>query len=183
MDIGRGAILTFIVVAGALLLAAYVVGVMRAQKPADLWGGVTPGMQTIIVPMMFLAAAGFLLYFWILLFRADPSVLAGMRWPWGKSDGNGAARVFASAVVLIIPSMLWLETTLLHLRAPQPWTPILVVVVLALAALGSLMLILLAGSAVQDGVPAAGWMLAGAMALGLQTIVNDLLIWSLRFPW
>lgn len=183
MEIGRGVILAFILTAGAMLLAAYVAGVLRAPRPTDLWGGVTPAMQKAIVPLMFLAAAGFLAYFWVLLFRADPEVLAQMRWPWGASDGNGAARVFAAVVVLIIPSMLWLEATLLHLRSPQPWTPALVVVVLALAAAGSLMLILLATSAVQDGVPDSGWMLAGALALGVQTIINDFVIWTLRFPW
>jgi hypothetical protein len=63
------------------------------------------------------------------------------------------------------------------------WTPILVIGILALASVGNIMLGLLAYGAMQDGVDGSRIMLLGSGFLGIQVILNDLIIWSAKFPW
>ncbi len=173
----------FVFIMGPLVLVSYVAGILRAKEPEDLWGGVEGTMRTATIPFMFLAAAGFLVFAYFLLFRLEPTQLAGLRWPWGTSDGNGIDRALLGYALYLIPSALWLESTLLHLNHPQPWTPALVIIVLTLVSVGIVMLGLLSWSAVQDGVPGAAWMLAGVVAMGIQSILNDNVVWVLKFPW
>ena len=82
-----------------------------------------------------------------------------------------------------VPSALWIESTGLHLRNPSDFTPLLVVGTLLLAGIGNVMLGLLAFSAYQDDIPRASWLLFGAFAVSIQCIINDLIIWSWKFPW
>ena len=55
--------------------------------------------------------------------------------------------------------------------------------ILALASIGNIMFGLLAYGAYQDGVDGSGVMLLGSIFLGIQVIVNDLIVWSAKFPW
>ena len=55
--------------------------------------------------------------------------------------------------------------------------------ILALASIGNIMFGLLAYGAYQDGVDGSGLMLLGSIFLGIQVIVNDLIVWSAKFPW
>ncbi len=170
-------------VLGPLVLVSYVAGIMRASDPEALWGGVTAGERLAIVPFMLLAAAGFLIFAYYALFALDAQQLASLRWPWGSADGNGLNRLLWAYVLYLVPSALWLESTLFHLNNPQPWTPALVVIVLTLVSVGIVMLGLLSWGAIQDDVPGAKWMLAGVFAMGFQSIVNDNIIWVAKFPW
>ena len=63
------------------------------------------------------------------------------------------------------------------------WTPFLVVGILALASVGNVLLMLLAYGAWQDDVEGSGLMLVGSIFLGVQVIINDLIMWSAKFPW
>ncbi len=63
------------------------------------------------------------------------------------------------------------------------WTPFLVVGVLALASVGNVLLMLIAYGAWQDDVEGSGLMLVGSIFLGIQVIINDLIMWSAKFPW
>ena len=124
-----------------------------------------------------------MIYWWFALFQIDPASFSELRWPWGESDGQGGNRLLLSFILFLIPSMLWLESTGLHLRSPASWTPFLVVGVLLLVAIGNIMLGLLAYSAFKDGTDGAIWMIVGACAISIQCIINDLIIWSWKFPW
>ena len=63
------------------------------------------------------------------------------------------------------------------------WTPFLVVGILALASVGNVLLMLIAYGAWQDDVEGSGLMLVGSIFLGVQVIINDLIMWSAKFPW
>jgi len=76
-----------------------------------------------------------------------------------------------------------LESTLFHMSNDYSWTPFLVIGVLFVASLGNVLMGLLAYAAYQDGVPGAGLMLVGTIMLGIQVILNDLIVWSYKFPW
>lgn len=173
----------FVFVAGPLVLVSYVVGIARADDPEALWGGITGAARAATIPFMFVAAAGFLAYAWVILFRLDDEQLAGLHWPWAAPDGRGAQRALTSYALYLIPSALWLEATLLHLNDPRAWTPTLVVGVLFLVSVGLVMLGLLGWSAHRERVPRARWMVLGAIGMGIQSIVNDLIIWVIEFPW
>ncbi len=183
MDVSRRQLRWFVFIMGPLVLVSYLVGILRADEPADLWGGIGPAAQAATIPFMFVAAAGFLVFAWIVLFKLDDEALAGLRWPGRISDGRGRTRLAAAYALYLIPSALWLEATLLHLNNPSSWTPALVIAVLALVAIGIIMLGLLSWSAIRDQVPRAKWMLAGVIGMAYQSIVNDLIIWVLAFPW
>jgi hypothetical protein len=183
MEITRQLVLIFTFVFGPLVLASYVYGISHADKPQDLWGGIPLSWQTYIVPFMFIAAAGFLIYWWIVFFQFDQDTFSSLHWPWGYSDGNGAIRLLLAYALVLIPSALWLESTLFHLSNNYSWTPVLVIGILMMVAIGNIMLGLLAYGAYQDGVNGSGLMMIGAVMLGIQCIVNDCIIWSLKFPW
>jgi len=183
MEITRQLVLTFTFIFGPLVLASYVYGLSHAEKPQDLWGGILMPWQSYIIPFMFIAAAGFLLYWWIVFFQFDQNAFSSLHWPWKTPDGKGPDRLFLAYTLILIPSALWLESTLFHLSNDYSWTPVLVIGILILVAIGNVMLGLLAYGAYQDGVNGSGLMIAGAVMLGIQCVFNDCILWSIKFPW
>ena len=183
MEVTRQVVLIFTFVFGPLVLAAYAYGISHAERPMDLWGGIPESWQAYIVPFMFIAAFGFLMYWYIVFFQFDESTLGSMRWPWGESDERGESRLLIAYALILIPSALWMESTIFHMENDYSWTPVVVIGTLFLTSLGNLMLGLLAYGAYQDGIDGAGLMIAGAVMLGIQCILNDFVIWVYKFPW
>ena len=132
---------------------------------------------------MLLAAVGFLMYWWVALFQLDATLVGSFRWPWGESDGNGASRLLLAYALFLIPSMFWIDSTIFHMNNSYVWTPLLVVGILALASVGNILLIMIAYGAWQDDIEGSGFMLTGSVLLGIQVIINDLFLWSAKFPW
>ena len=183
MEITREAVRVATIVLGPLVLASYAYGLSHAEDRMALWGGIPSSWQTYIVPFMFVAAAGYLMFWWIALFQMEVSALEALRWPWGESDGSGLNRLLLAFLLVLIPSALWIESTIFHLANDYSWTPILVIGILFLVSVGNVMMGLLAYGAYQDGVNSSELMILGAAMLAVQCIVNDLVIWSIRFPW
>ncbi len=183
MELSRQFILVFTFIVGPLVLISYAYGVSRLDKPSDLWGGVPESWRTYIIPFMFAAAIGFLMYWYVVFFQFDESTVESLRWPWGESDGNGTNRLFLALALFLIPSALWIESTIFHVGNEYSWTPALVVGILVLVSVGNVMLGLLAYGAYQDGVSGSGLMLVGSILLAIQCILNDLIVWVYKFPW
>ena len=183
MEVSRQFLRIFIYIFGTLVLVSYMYGLSHASDKEALWGGIPWSQAKFIVPFMFLAAFGFLMYWWIILYQSDASVIADLRWPWGESDGHGGGRLLLAFAMLVIPSALWLEATIYHLDHDYSWTPILVIGVLVLASIGNIMMGLLGYSAWQDDVSGGGAMLVGSILLGIQCILLDCIYWNLKFPW
>ena len=184
MEITRQFIRICVIIFGILILASYVFGVYRTEDEMELWGGIPGSWIKFIVPFMFIAAIGWLIYWWTILYSVDVSVIDQLRWPWqDSSDGNGAKRLFLAYCVFMIPSMLWLESTLFHINNEYSWTPILVIGILTLASIGNILFGLLAYSAYRDGLEGANLMLAGAFMLSIQCIILDGIVWNVKFPW
>ena len=184
MVITRRFVRIFVVVCGILVLLSYVYGVSRTDDSMILWGGIPESWIVFIVPCMFLAAFGWLIYWWTILYRADLSVVEQLRWPWQKtSDGAGLNRIFLSYSLFMIPSMLWLESTLFHINNDYSWTPMLVIGILTLVSIGNIMLGMLGYSSYKDGFAGGKTMLIGSILLGIQCIIFDGIIWNVKFPW
>jgi len=183
VEVNRDFVRIFTFISGPLVLVSYVYALSRIDDGASLWGGIPDSWIAYIVPFMFLAAVGFLMYWWVALFKLDTITVDSFRWPWGESDGNGASRLLVAYALFLIPSMLWIDSTIFHMNNSYLWTPFLVVGILALASVGNILLILIAYGAWQDDVEGAGFMLTGSTLLGIQVIINDLFLWSAKFPW
>jgi len=183
MEVSREMIRTFTFIAGPLVLVSYGLALSKMDDKTALWGGIPGSWITYIVPFMFLAAIGFLMYWWVALFKIDVAVLESLHWPWGEADGKGGQRLLLAYAMFLIPSMLWIDSTRMHINNDYAWTPFLVIGILALASIGNIMFGLLAYGAYQDGVDGSGVMLLGSIFLGIQVIVNDLIVWSAKFPW
>ncbi len=173
----------FTAVAGALVLGSYVWAFKRAPEPMALWGGVTPAMQKAIVPFMFVAAAGFLAFFILVVFVGGMDVMQNMRWPWADADGNGATRLLLSLAVFLVPAIFWMESTNQFIANPGPLWQWITIGGLVLTGVGTIMLTLLGYSAWQDGVTGGLWIFLGAAAIAIQCAVNDAIIWVAMFPW
>ena len=183
MEVTRQLVLVFTLLFGPLVLPSYAYGLSHAEKPMELWGGVPETWRGYIVPFMFVAAFGFLMYWYIVFFKFDESAVQSLRWPWGESDGGGATRLLIAYFLFLIPSALWIESTILHIENDYSWTPVLVIGTLFLTSVGNLMLGLLAYGSYHDGISGAGLMIVGAVMLGIQCILNDFIIWVYKFPW
>ena len=92
-------------------------------------------------------------------------------------------RLFLAYFLFLVPSMLWLETTLFHMNNDYSWTPFLVIGNLTLVSIGNIMLGLLAYSAYQDGFESANVMLIGSLLLAIQCIILDGIVWNVKYPW
>ena len=183
MKVTRNFVRIFIFIFGTLVLVSYVYGLSHASDKDALWGGIPWSQAQFIVPFMFLAAFGFLMYWWIILYQNDESAMESLRWPWGESDGGGGARLLLAFALLVIPSALWLEATIFHIENEYSWTPFLVIGVLLLACVGNVLMGLLAYSAYVDEMPGGRKMLIGSILLGIQCILFDGIYWNLKFPW
>ena len=75
MKINRSFVLNFIFFFGPLVLVSYLYGFSHMDDPTVAWGGVPLSWQTYIVPFMFVAAFGFLMYWWIAFFQLDEKTL------------------------------------------------------------------------------------------------------------
>jgi hypothetical protein len=173
----------FTIFTGILVLASYVYGVSKSSDPVLLWGGVPLSWQSYIIPFMFVAAVGYVLYWWTVFFAIEESILESLTWPWAESDGNGARRLLLAYSLFLIPSALWLESTSFHIENDYAWTPILVVGMLILVSLGNILLGLLAYNSYRNDIDGGSYMLIGSIMISIQCIINDLLIWSYKFPW
>ena len=91
MEITRQFIRICVIIFGILVLSSYVYGLSKAEDKMVLWGGIPHSWIKFIVPWMLIAALGWLIYWWTILYSVDASVIDQLRWPWQDSaDGKGA---------------------------------------------------------------------------------------------
>ena len=72
-----------------------------------------------------------------------------LRWPWGKSDGNGSLRLLVCLCLFLIPSAMWIEATLFHMDHGYSWSPAVPITILIAVAVGNLLMLALGVSAYQ----------------------------------
>ena len=184
MIISRETVRRAVIITGALVLASYVFGVSKMEDASALWGGIPESWRALNTATMFVAAAGFLIIWWFMLYGWDIKSVDQLRWPWSKSTGGGQRRLLLAFMLVTIPSMFWLELTAFHMRTDAAWTQWLVIGNLWLVCLGNLLLGLFAWSAHQQGVADQSiWPVIGSVMLGIQVIVNDGILWNLKYPW
>ncbi len=183
MEISRLIVKICTFILGPIILASYWYGISKMEDPMALWGGIPENFRSANVFCMFIAAAGFLIVWWLFLFKWDAMLVESLNWPGGESGSGGNARLLIAFLLVMIPSAFWLEFTNFHISNDYSWTPYLVVGTLILVAIGNILLGLLAWSAYQAGFDGAIWAVIGAGMLAIQVIINDAIWWSIKFPW
>lgn len=183
LQINQDNLKLFTAVAGFFVLLSYVYGVWKAPDRSALWGGIEGGLLKFSAAFMFIAAAGYLLMWYTLFFSMSSEEFDSLRWIFSDRSGSGAKALFVAFLLFLIPSMLWLESTSFHLRTDYSWTPVLVIGILALASIGNIIFILIGLAANADGASYGLTIAIGGLMISIQCILNDLIIWSLKFPW
>ena len=84
MEVSREFVRKSTFLAGPLVLISYAFALSRLDDWDSLWGGVPETWITYIVPFMFLAAIGFLMYWWVALYKLDVAVFES----GGPFDGD-----------------------------------------------------------------------------------------------
>ncbi len=168
-------LITIIIIAlgGVLVLGSYVQGmVANPGKASALWGGVPKSALPAYTVMMLLAAVGYLLFTYFLLFRASPLGV--------NPDFRLYAVIYA---IILIPSALWMPLTVQMVSQPSPvtWFAIrLALILVGLAAFAMLYSLITIKPRPQDWSYWAA--IAGSSAFFLHTAVLDALIWPRFFP-
>ena len=163
-------------VGGPAVLGSYVYGIMSYPHTAHLlWGDVPEAVIPFYTANMFVAAAGYLLFTWFVLFRIPPDSTTVLgRYGYGYFS-------VATAVILLF-SAIWMPLTLWVMDHSRPDLLVLVQMVLMASAIGSIMMTvgLCKAQPVANGW---GWRLAliGALAFCSQTVVLDALVWPRFF--
>lgn len=174
MDRQKRSLIALNVIGGAAVLASYVVGV-RAISGEALWGGVPESLKPLYTLNMLLAAAGYFLFTFYIVFRLDSKTTLVA----GRFRYQSFHVLYA---LVLIPSAAWLPLTGYMVEHPSPFAWACVRIDLALVALGSLGLIaslLDLGSKAPRGRALA---IAGLVPFCLQTVVLDALVWPAFFP-
>lgn len=172
----RRALVGLNVVGGLAVLGSYLLTFARPDAGAVLWGGVPESWKGFYTTNMFLAAAGYFPFTWVLAVRADP---ASAR--FAGRFGYGA--LFPLYALVLVGSALWLPLTYAWADAPSTFAWLLVRVDLALVALGSLGLL----ACVLTVTPRPPlWLhvlaLVGCLAFNVQTVVLDATLWPAWYP-
>ncbi len=180
----RNLLRAIVIILGPMILLSYVWGFSRLENPSLIWGGVPLALQSIYTAWMFVAAGGFLTAFAFWLFFWPRQAVEQIAWPWSPPAPGGHRRLMIALLLILIPSMLWIELTIFHLQVAAFWSAALVIINLLLVALGSLIWLALSWSAckskIGSGIIAV---LVGMIAFNLQTVLLDGIIWILLFPW
>lgn len=164
------------VVGGLLVLGSYLLAF--GGSPAlrsGLWGGVPESLRPLYTVNMFLAAAGYFPFTWLLVFRTRPES--------GLPGGLPYKALHLLYGLILLPSALWLPLTARLIEAPTALLWAAVRLDLFLVSLGATGLLLLLFMLARERRDALGWAaLAGIVPFWFQTAVLDALVWPAYYP-
>lgn len=163
-------ILAINVIGGVAVLGSYAYGISSNTHAGDkLWGGVPESIRPYYTVSMFLAAIGFLTALTFLTMRKVSVTL---------SRPHLRRLVYASYVLILIPSAIWMSLTFHYVADPTALRWWIVRAVLFAVSAGALALIyaLVKLRPAADGL---SWLLAivGSGLFAFHAIVLDALLW------
>lgn len=159
---------------GAAVIGSYVWGILtHPGQTESLWGGVPAAVRSAISINMLLAAAGYLVMFFILMLRASP----------GATIGKLPFTAFhVMYLFILIPSALWMPLTYAVVQSYTLLVWLAVILVLALTALAGIALVLSFLFLQPPLSRRMRWLavIGGAFFI-LQTAVLDAILWTSSF--
>lgn len=161
-----------IVAGGILVLASYAHGLItNPSKASALWGGVPKAWLPVYTTSMLLAAAGYLLFTFFLLFRAHEFGIV--------IDFRMLSLVY---LAILVPSALWMPLTVQMVASPSPSTWVGIRLVLTLVALGGLAVVITLVLLQPRPQHWSYWAaLVGSAVFFLHTAVLDAIVWPRLF--
>ena len=169
-------------IVGPLILLSYWRGVGAFDDPTVSWGNVTERMQTLIVPWMFVAAAGYLMMFHRFFVAWSEEEVASLHYPWGENDGQGVRRLFVLYAAFLLTSMVWIDLTRLYIQGPSTLGAVAIVAVLWTAGLAAVGFGVLVWPS-RDRLQGSKIALAGCVMLSIQCTWWDAIYWVMNFAW
>lgn len=165
------------IVGGIAVIGSYVWGFKAIPDAGGvLWGGLPETLRRVSTAWMPLAALGYFLFTYVLLFRLNPETtrIAGR---FGFAAFNWVYALF------LAPSALWMPLSAWALQNPVAARVWAVRLILWLVAIASLLLIA-ALAALRPRPPALvyGLAVAGSIAFAVQTVIMDAALWVKHFP-
>ena len=163
---------------GFAVIASYAAGLISHPNTEELlWGRITPALKSVYLVSMPLAAVGYLLFLYFILFHLDAKTVQ----IWGF-DGFVVFDIIFMAILVF--SAFWMPLTykLIETHWPGWWFYIrLVLFVVGLASLALLCSLLV----INQREPAWSYWLAvaGAAMFFIQTGILDAFIWPAFFPY
>lgn len=163
---------------GFAVVASYVAGMVSHPNTEQLiFGRITPALKSVYRVSMPLAAAGYLLFLYFILFQLD----AGTVQIWGSDGFLVLDIIFA---VILVFSAFWMPLTYKLIETQWRGWWFYIRMVLFFVALGSLAL-LCAFLMISQKEPAWSYWLAvaGAVVFFIQTGIIDAFVWTAKFPY
>jgi uncharacterized membrane protein len=165
------------VVGGVLVIGSYVREIRAHPRTRnDAWGGVPRRLIRPYVVSMLLAAAGFFLFTYFILFRLEPSEAR-------IADTFDFSLFYVIYALILFPSALWMPLTFSMLERPRRsmwWAIRLTLAVVGLASVWLLVSLLLTSP--KEPTWAFGLAVAGSAAFCVQTALLDAIVWPAYFP-
>lgn len=164
------------VLGGSAVIASYAHGLLTNPTTRnDLWGGVPQTLLPFYTIWMFLAAAGYLMFTYFLMYRVRPHEVQIAK----RFDLRLMNALYA---IVLVPSALWMPLTFAMLEDPNPNLWLAIRLTLAMVGLGSVAFIA-ALLALRPRRPAPFYWLAvgGALLFAVQTALLDALVWPAFF--
>lgn len=176
MDANKRWLVAIILVGGMAVLGSYMWGIqVRSDAGQILWGGVPDKIRPLYTVNMFLAATGYFLFTFFILFRLE-SKRTKVISRFGYTVFHGLY------VAILIPSALWLPLTFLavdHSSQVLLWLVRGVLSVIGAASLGLFFALRKAGSTQP------GWAyrlaIVGSLFFCIQTVILDAIVWGASF--
>jgi len=165
-------------IGGLGVIVSYVAGLVTHPNTEELlWGRITPALKPVYLVSMPLAAIGYLLFLYFILFHLDAKTVQ----VWGF-DGFLVLDIIFMAILVF--SAFWMPLTykLIETQSSGWWFPIrLVLFAVGLASLALLCSLLV----INQKEPAWSYWLAvaGAAMFFIQTGIMDAFIWPALFPY
>jgi hypothetical protein len=165
------------IIGGIAVIGSYVWGFKAIPDAGSvLWGSLPENLRRVSTAWMPLAALGYFLFTYLLLFRLNPdqSQIAGR---------FGFAAFNWLYALILAPSALWMPLSAWALQNPIAARVWVVRLILWLVALASLLLIA-ALLSLHPRAPALayGLAVAGSVAFAVQTVIMDAVLWVAYFP-
>jgi len=160
------------------VIASYVAGMASHRNTEQLlWGRITPSLKTVYLVSMPLAAVGYLLFLYFIVFQLDAATVR----IW---DFDGFLIFDIIFMAILVFSAFWTPLTykLIETQWRGWWTYIrLVLFIVGLASLALLCALLM----ISQREPAWSYWLAvaGAVVFFIQTGIMDALVWPAFFPY
>jgi hypothetical protein len=162
-------------IGGVAVIGSYIYGLNAQSGGASiLWGGVPENIRPVYTVSMILSALGFFAFIYFILFKLDPSEVS-------IAGTFGFSIFFSIFILILLPSALWMPLTNFYVGTPSTGAWVIVRIILALVAIGSIALVwALLSLQTREGV--AYWLaVAGSGYFAFHTAILDAIIWAHLF--